>query len=359
MTFEQYKIIQETYLDFYPDENLDIYIPCAALQRAFDSEALNLPVNKEDLVKIKESSSAMRITVYYPEITVTNEHGLSHTITDVYVEADFPVFNIYLGRTSYTQDEINSGYIHSHVPPNNFDQLQNFCTGNSQTAVNQLEWKIKQASKENLSAEAFSLLIQSYIIEIERMIKTESLEGGPYIKMSNIEKHTNSQPLFITPTKGSYLIPKLVDFIDYYCSLRLDNFYYDGKCWQMEGTDADFINRVTTVAKSYKPIKNQRSFFQNAYLINGLYYTESHKKRRLRCHLTNWAFKGEYKPLKILSDSTEGTPIRIVQSNYLDIIYGTLLHIINSAYANISKHRDSFYSRAYQIKTQFFKTMRS
>ena len=122
MNFEEYKTIINTYLDTYPDDRIDI---CTTnrLQEALDEEAVGKEISKETLDKI-EISSSLTITIYYPKITLKNELNKQHTIYDVYLRILFPMGTIKLGRTTFTKEEIDVGYVHSHVRAGVFDYLQ-------------------------------------------------------------------------------------------------------------------------------------------------------------------------------------------------------------------------------------------
>lgn len=356
MNFEEYKTIINTYLDTYPDDRIDI---CTTnrLQAALDEEAVGKEISKEILDKI-EISSSLTITIYYPKITLKNELNKQHTIYDVYLRILFPTGVIKLGRTTYTKEEIDVGYVHSHVRAGVFDYLQDFCTGGNETPINKILRKIVRGDYND-----FETLIQSFIVETERMIRVESLTGGPFIRFSNVGNQLDNMPLTLKVTNLRY-IPHdcIIDFIDYYCSLGLDNFYYDGRCWQLDATDTEFVTRVTNAAKSFKGTKNKKSLFQTYYLSSGLYYAKSINRisNFVEGNPTSWSWKGKKLHLKEIKEDNKEVVVEntLLKKEYLDIVYTFLLTLINGVYAD-RKFKDSIKERAYKIKSLLFKKLRS
>lgn len=365
MTFEQYKIIKDAYLDFYPDDRIDIAYCDGTLTRAFDLDAAGKPIDEETENKIKRLGYGLKVIIYLPEITVTSEDGKqSHTIYDVYVSITFPSMLIELGRTTYTMDEVSVGYIHSHVPRGNFMFMERFCTGSSSTPINVIINKILYNRYSD-----FSLLIQSFIITTERMLKVESASGGPYIYMNTIGSSINPVPINVKLIPGlnfdfltSKTRNKVADFIEYYCSLNLDKFYYDGRSWQLDASDAEFITRVTKVAKTFRNFKDKSLWHwqDNIFFSSGLYYEKKKSMYTVPdgCN-TNWIFKNKRIPIKVIDNSDiHAIPVTILRRTVLDILYTFLINFVNSYYANTEIHKDSLYSRAHKIKAALIRKIR-
>ncbi len=125
---------------------------------------------------------AKEFTVYYPEIIITNSTNKSHVITDLYVRFSFNYFgrlrhSFKINRGSYSDQEWNSSYKHSHTRgsfPNEIDYFSNPCLGsgpiNSNIAI------LKSATLESFS----ELEIVQFLILMDDFLKWESLEGVPY-----------------------------------------------------------------------------------------------------------------------------------------------------------------------------------
>lgn len=350
LTFEQCTNILDAYYDFYPDDKIDIKIYNSELQKDLNAQAKG-----KDIDKKKEycGDEIIQIMTYYPELTLTNDNGKHYTVYGIYVNTTFPKCCIYMGRTIYNSNEVASGYRHSHIntaTSHSFSTMSDFCRGNNDTPINEIRTSILEATYNN-----FSLAIQSFIIETERMIRIESNEGIPYISFEDIGKNNKLTPIFVYPIKSGYIENKFANFILYYCSLGLDKFYYDGRNWQLDASDTEFITRVSNIAKKYKFTKNL-SIFQDVYFINGLYYPVETSTRFVPERATaNWSFKGKYPPI-IVTDKKENNAkkVAILKGEYLDVLYNFLLNLINGIYAT-NKYKDCVLSRAYKIKTALIK----
>ena len=360
MTLEQYKTIINAYLDFYPDDRVDIQIDSAGLKQALADDAEGNEVSKYTLDYISNYRfNLLNIITYYPSLTLTNDSGKQYTVYGIYVETAFPEFTVSMGRTTYNTDEIKIGYRHSHISRGNFTSFSNFCTGNNDTPINKMKSKYISGKYGN-----FETFIQSFIIEIERMIRIESNAGGPYITFNVVGKTSVNTPLRVKLLPESYIDLRdkniFLKFIDYYCSLRLDDFYYDGRNWQLADTDTEFIKRVTKVAKTWGKTANA-NIYQSINIIHGLYYAPTfngHYNVR-DGEMVYWKFKGEYPRIKITNKS-DGNDVKrdtIVDINLISILYSFMLNLINGVYANQDKYKDSIHSRAYKIKTALIKAM--
>ena len=358
LTFKQCKTILDTYLDFYPDDNIDINILDHELKEDLDKNADEGILIPDDKLYYSSGFPILEITTYYPELTLTNDRGLQHTIYGVYFRTSFPNCEMTLGRNIFTNDEVRSGYIHSHVlKAGSITALKRFCRGNSDTPINRIINKILHNEYTD-----YGLLIQSLIIETERMIRIESNEGIPYISFTEIGKDVVSSPIEVIPTKSRIISGRerdsLIKFIKYYCSLGLDKFYYDGRNYQLRASDSEFITRVTKAAKKYKYIKN--SLLCRVYYIKGLYYYNSNSNVTVSPSpgtKVDWAFKGERPVIKILNYEEDVVrEVSILNIDYIGIIYNYLLNLINGVYAT-DKYKDCYCSRIRKIETENIKKL--
>ena len=358
MTLKQYKAIIDCYKDFYSEDVLSIDYMSNTLKAALEAKEEDVP--PEDLNRIKSiSAEGIGFIIHYPELTLTNDYGKQYKIYDVYVETEYPYMDVSLGRTTYTINEVQSGYIHSHVHTGYFKSLSTFCTGNSDTPVNQLKDYIRYRVFNNI--EDFNYKITSFIIAVERMIKIESLAGVPYTKFDNVGKVSTSVPISLTPiTDTLYLNSRhrkaLTKFVNYYLSLHLDTFYYDGKCYQLNATDEEFIDRVTNAAFTYKGVLSDPSWFEQIDSINGLYYKRLNINDNPDVHegeTVNWSFKGEYPKIRIIGTSIKVEHVTILKRCYISFIYTILLQIINGIYAT-DKYNCCPRTRAHKIKVGTF-----
>ena len=201
MTLEQYKTIINAYLDFYPDDRVDIQTGDTIVKQALADDAEGNEVSKDTLDYISNCGfSVLNIITYYPSLTLTNDSGKQYTVYGIYVKTSFPEFTVFMGRTIYNTDEIKVGYRHSHISKGNFLDISSFCTGNRDTPINKMVSKYDNNTYGN-----FETFIQSFIIEVERMIRIESNAGGPYITFNEVGKTSVNTPLRVKLLPVSYI----------------------------------------------------------------------------------------------------------------------------------------------------------
>lgn len=199
---ENINYIKSELQDYYPD-NWDVQINDFVIKN-FRSA---LEQKKEILSNVKNvedfndhislaSSTAVKILIHFPEITIRNSNDQSHIIKDLFIKIELsPILRESVFVPSYfsgwratrSVNEHNSNYSHSHLPRQNSAASEriyfdHFCLGN--TNYNSLAGRLKwHFDKEN-----FTLLIQ----QLRDYLAYESLEGVPYIRMSSIvsQSHT-------------------------------------------------------------------------------------------------------------------------------------------------------------------------
>ena len=164
--------------------------------------------DKENIsINISEERKTVELVVRYPHLTVTNEHGDSKDITDLYVSIPFDLNisafgGIYGSRESFTtedicgwyrdccdnrccdgehgdedESEINgvSLYSHSHLPADSYGSFTSFCLGSTPISIMASMWS---SPNKNFPLQAVLYIVREYI-------NTESLDGGPHIRMEN------------------------------------------------------------------------------------------------------------------------------------------------------------------------------
>lgn len=137
----------------------------------------------------------LRCIIWYPEITITNEREDSTIAKDLYVYFDISqegcVSSIYMRRGTMTVTEVAHRYVHSHCPSLSFTTENNrptmdmsyCCLGTS--PLNHTLIRLVN-SREDMD------VWKLFFMEIDRYAHTESLSGGPYVKMSYL---TDSIPV--------------------------------------------------------------------------------------------------------------------------------------------------------------------
>lgn len=141
-----------------------------------ENVVVKLLTNKRSLVNIL--LNVHNILVWFPEVIITNENDRSVSIQDLYacieVEKNGSLCGKFrLNRATYTQEQIDSNYMHSHVsdiPYSDFSNFQSCCTGDG--PINATICSLQREFDEDL----WNL----FCLELNRYVRVESIAGTPY-----------------------------------------------------------------------------------------------------------------------------------------------------------------------------------
>ena len=129
------------------------------------------------------------ILVYFPKVTVTNEHGESIDIEEVYIRVPINCKNkmessFEIIRTKYSYDQYMSGYMHSHA-----------YSGISKTSR---DWRSMCLGSGPLVTTTHTLkssydldIWRLFCIELDEYLKVESVAGVPYIRMNRVGNNSD------------------------------------------------------------------------------------------------------------------------------------------------------------------------
>ena len=144
-----------------------------------------------------------KIIILYPEIEISNEEGIKHTIRDLVliidlleIDSKIKVSSSIKGlRLTVDKREYASSYSHSHLTRTKFnpcdDQYLNipdahyFCIGGNEV----LETAVVFFDNQDLGT------LELFFLTVNSMMKWESLEGGPYIRIKNLSEYVGSTTL--------------------------------------------------------------------------------------------------------------------------------------------------------------------
>lgn len=132
---------------------------------------------------------------HFPEIEISNTLNEKHTITDLFTlvwlkskHDRLIIYGLQGARSTLTYAEFSSGYIHSHLSykqynnwNSSYDVFTSFCTGSGEINIYQADFNEGMFNESK---------ILPYLVQIISLVRHESLEGTPYIKMRNISIHT-------------------------------------------------------------------------------------------------------------------------------------------------------------------------
>lgn len=165
------------------------------------------------------------VVIHYPDLHITNSEGDEYDTKNLYVnfqvknsgmEDDngnivYGMYDIKGTTSSRTYEEYFVGYRHSHLgtfKPSHFDDVMvngEFCLGSD------TEIKYQQ---ENLYTEYSPEMFELFLMTLDSVVKWESIEGTPYIRVKNIAigKQTSQSSLSNERDMDSYF-RKLEDYI--------------------------------------------------------------------------------------------------------------------------------------------------
>lgn len=181
----------------------------SVLERAFNKDNFEVKTLYDDYIKV---------TVFYPEIDVTNSLGIKHKLLDVYLTLIFRKLTHYIKlhdyiifRGKYTKTEVKNNYTFSHVKPGTGRTKHNseWCLGNTSF----------KSYVENCEGLMYSTELLFLISQFRSYLGWESLEGVPFKKISDLK------PFEVKPVSKydlEYDLDTIIDKI----KKRLENFTY-------------------------------------------------------------------------------------------------------------------------------------
>lgn len=127
----------------------------------------------------------VNITTRWGDIEITNSNDQKHPILGIYTKASLSISrsgtivmkSFQILRDTYTSFEKYHGYIHSHVQSNSYvTSFNRVCIGDSDL---RMIFMRKRLSMKNFDVYRLLMYIDSFI-------RWESLEGGPYFKITGL-----------------------------------------------------------------------------------------------------------------------------------------------------------------------------
>jgi len=297
INLNSYNILTYDILNEFKKANLEDYLHTCTDEVFSKYLKLNISqILNESEYDIQINDDYVDLIVHYPEITITNSVELSHIIRDIYIKYEFKYntkykkryCNISIGRTTYTIEEWLSNYKFSHTTTGNLKEYTaKLCFGN--TELNE--------AVISLSSGLLKML-QTVILSFKEYLSWESLEGTPYIYISNIKDIGKYIlfPTYLNSIEHAY-IKLLYNITDLQYTYDLINGNYVIKLAQSTKIQIEeWLNNNISNA----------SYFR----INGLSYTNNSTYTNLDLSELNRTcteinFKNEYKVLKIIDSQAD------------------------------------------------------
>lgn len=319
----------------------------------------------EDFVDLQEGNDGKKfILVYWPRVRVTNENDKYIDITDLYAKIrlnndgtiPWEDRGFLLNRTSYTSEQFDRGYMHSHIshiPIENFTIFQPPCLGRG-PILNTIN---------TLKSDSDSINWMLFCQELSMYVTVESLHGVPYIRLETVGSRDDSY-MYNTfsefssygfdrraqALKNNYGNDAIKDFYKWYIEKgHLKLGYRDGRFVQ----GMRFVDYMLDISNSFIDWVNSKHqnnptpdwLFQNSTLWrgtvtdNGICRDSSETNRRARDYSRYvgsyvLTFKGERKNLAVVDNNSESTVehVNILDFNIAMAILRCILININLKY---------------------------
>ena len=142
--------------------------------------------------------------IHFPHIRITNSNHKEHDIYDLYLRlrldtSDGSLYDVQGNRATYNQAEFESDYSHSHLSSTvaSIGAWGGFCMGAEEIVqdINELETKPFEGNED---------LFEAVLFQLEIYLQWESLEGGPYRRISNISRRKNPVHVYTHNINGAY-----------------------------------------------------------------------------------------------------------------------------------------------------------
>lgn len=311
----------------------------------------NVDLQKSDLEELS-------IIVHFPKITVTNEQDKSIDITHLWVK--IPISNngtlkqrFTMLRSEYTLEQFLSGYSHSHIPPISRHDYRNWrtpCLG-----IGPIRSTICTLIRD-FSEDTWKL----FCLELLKYVTTESLAGGPYIRLERVALPSNHQIIFPISIERGYNsfkilnynnLPLLNNFIKYIILKKPFKFSY-ADCYNIATSNYNttiilsnlFIEWFNSLDSSERPNRSDllnTSFINKVVLVKNNLYSEECADAFNTPNDTAplLTFKGKEIKLNIqeIKTTINNNEFIILDTKVVKIIIHRILQIINYKYGREGK----------------------
>lgn len=294
----------------------------------------------KELVKNKIADAAM---IKFPVVDITNERDEKIRIYDLFVKipitenGTLTTSKFTMMRSTYTKMQYTSHYCHSHIPSiYNFTDATEFkipCLGRG--PINNTIHTLQG----NFSSDMWSL----FAYELKLYVQTESLKGGPFVRMSTVSGKTNYKSI----SNIAISVRDTLDlFIKWVCENNILNlkFGFGKEGFKIGESDINAIVKVSELffkwhKEAVTSTKDTKVFGILEYItpciIQGneiyKYYMDSSTPVRgfIQDHPL-FSFRGETVKMRLIDDSDETPNITpLLKYEYFCYIVNKFIIILN------------------------------
>ena len=320
-------------------------------------------ISRSQLRRLKEFYALTKyaIMVWWPRVTVTNENNKSVVIQDLYamievtLEGRIPYENrgFKLNRTTFSEIQFVSGYLHSHIPHfSGVPDFNNPCLGSG--PINNTIMDLKNGFEDTV----WMLFCQ----ELSLYVTVESLKGGPYFRLETIGSRHDLIGFSDFTGSFNHLIElrsfqrnnddrrfkeMLREFIKYYLENGHLSISYKNKSYQ---SGLSYFDYMIDISNAFIDFFNQsgnrnnlQELYDNRILVKAFaaenkFYRNNNRSSDNSSNLEGtemFRFKGEVKTLHILrSSEDEMHETTLLHNDIALFILHSILRIINYRYKN-------------------------
>ena len=196
---EKVYAVYEVFKNFFGEDYVDLqHLPTGAMviptSMVSVADVPHTDINNMQIGHIRrrliEAHFYPFILVYWPTVTITNEHNKSIEIKDLFAKVTLTMdgtipyeYTFQLNRSTYNTDQFfySQGYMHSHIahiPKHNLSEFQNPCLG-----TGPIKDTIRTLNESN-----DEVIWMLFCRELALYVTVESLSGVPYNRLEEVGK---------------------------------------------------------------------------------------------------------------------------------------------------------------------------
>jgi hypothetical protein len=309
--FDRLLKIKDVFVDYYGEDRVDLQIPsfeqfCNSTCSTYFSSPYAGPISEQNDDTITRLYSHKKnlnfhLLVYFPDVTVTNENEDSINIKDLYVKFSISregslAGSFYMTRTSYTKAQWSYRYIHSHAQSLNSNWWSGCCLGSGPIS------RTISMLCRNFDLDLYLLLCG----ELDIYTRTESLSGGPYIRMYNITNANVDSASNYMEMYYSFSGINHNDKMEFFYKLLSEykgKFNYNDKYVDLDISTEKKIWLFTEICRS---INNPNFIYTDCFIHRGIIKRKTSSSNNLTVPTTPiFKFKNDPKYIRIQDVNTD------------------------------------------------------
>lgn len=294
------------------------------------------------------------VTIYYPSVTVTNENNNSTVISEVYVRVFFNSYGgiennaIYMNRAKYTKTELYNSYMHSHVsaiPFDNLSEFQRMCLGTGPILL----------TMNSLNIYCDICLYDLFCLELDKLIHTESLSGGPYRYLEQLNNYSSKIYYHRNRINSLSLFHMRYDyfysFIPYYIQQKSLKFTINNNRYEL---GESYYQYLLDISNSYIKYIGDNNFIDSNLVECVLYNNQLYKLGSSTDNYSdiNGTFLFYFKDVPIyltIDEVSRNKIVTILNPDIADTLLNIILIIINYKHGRINSNQDSNDNKKIQL----------